>query len=179
MKSPMRLRALPALMVLMLALVACGNGGDSAQAESSEAVATGAQSAATSAPVSSDAPAQDAMHPTRIAQGEEVDLTDHLAKGEITVFDFMSDFCPPCRQIAPWLDRVHNEREGVKVVKVDINRPDVQGRIDWRSPVAAQYGLRSIPAFRIYAADGSLMAEGDAAREMLFAWFGELPEVQG
>jgi hypothetical protein len=74
---------------------------------------------------------------------------------------------------------VHNEREGVKVVKVDINRPEVQGRIDWRSPVAAQYGLRSIPAFRIYAADGSLMAEGDAAREMLFGWFGELPEVQG
>jgi hypothetical protein len=47
-------------------------------------------------------------------------------------------------------------------VKVDINRPDVRG-IDWRSPVARQYELNSIPHFKVYGPDGKLQVEGDEA----------------
>jgi hypothetical protein len=59
------------------------------------------------------------------------------------------------------------------VVKVDINRPGVK-KIDWDSPVAKQYGMGSIPRFKIYGPDGKLIAEdiGDSkpARAMVNQW---------
>ena len=88
------------------------------------------------------------------------------------VFDFTSDFCPPCRAINPYLDKLHANRADVVVVKVDINRPDVRG-IDWQSPVAKQYGMRSIPYFQVYGPDGQMVAEGQQARQMVTAWFEE------
>ena len=58
------------------------------------------------------------------------------------------------------------------VVKVDINRPDVRG-IDWGSPVAKQYGMQSIPHFKVFGPDGKLQAEGKPARELVTGWFEE------
>ncbi len=114
-------------------------------------------------------PGKKGAAPDKIAHGAEVDITKHLVSGKITVFDFTSDYCPPCRQISPMLDELHARRDDLAVVKIDINRPDTKG-IDWKSPVAAQYQLRSIPHFKVYGADGKLMAEGDAAAEMVFGW---------
>lgn len=108
--------------------------------------------------------------PIRIAMGKEVAIADYAVPGKTTVFDFTSEFCPPCRAIAPRLDELHARRADVAVVKVDINRPDVKG-IDWKSPVAQQYKMRSIPHFKVFGPDGKLIAEGDKAREMVTAWF--------
>lgn len=169
-------------LVGLLALVACGNGeagaGSEGQTATVNADAASSADAGSEAKADSEAGAAEADKPKRIAQGERVELTDHLAEGQITVFDFMSDYCPPCRRIAPFMDRLHREREDVTVVKVDINRPDVKG-IDWRSPVAQQYRMNSIPAFKIYGADGQLMAEGQAASEMLNTWLQELVNSNG
>lgn len=107
--------------------------------------------------------------PDKISHGEKVEIKDYLVPGKITIFDFMSQYCPPCRQVAPLLEELHARRDDVAVVKIDINRPDVKG-IDWKSPVARQYELESIPHFKVYGADGKLMAEGDAAAEMVFGW---------
>jgi len=104
--------------------------------------------------------------PDRIAFGDEVQITDHVAEGKTTIFDFTSEFCPPCRAISPKLDKLHAERADIVVVKVDINRPDVRG-IDWKSPVAQQYKLRSIPQFKVFGPDGKLKAEGDEAYELV------------
>ena len=112
--------------------------------------------------------AVEAEKPIRIAQGQPVDLAEWAVEGKITVFDFMSDYCPPCVQIAPWLDRLHAEREDVVVVKIDVNRPDVRG-IDWQSPVLRQYGINSIPHFKIYGADG--------ARAKVIEWLQQLPQT--
>mgnify|MGYP006277831329 CR=1 FL=1 len=112
--------------------------------------------------------------PIRVARGEPIDITAYAVEGAFTVFDFMSDYCPPCVQISPWMDRLHAEREDVYVVKVDVNRPDVRG-IDWRSPVLQQYGIRSIPHFKIYGADGQLMHEGRPAYEKIVGWLEQLP----
>ena len=87
--------------------------------------------------------------------------------GKTTIFDFTSEYCPPCRAIAPRLHKLHEERADIVVVEVDINRPGVQG-IDWESPVVAQYGLHSIPAFRIYGPNGQLLAEGDEASNQVY-----------
>lgn len=96
--------------------------------------------------------------PAHISQGQRVDLATEAVPGKTTVFDFTSKYCPPCQGYNEPLAKLHAERADVAVVKVDINRPDVKG-IDWKSPVAAQFHLRSIPHFKVYGPDGKLLAE--------------------
>ena len=104
--------------------------------------------------------------PRHISEGQEVKLSDYLVPGKTTIFDFYSKYCPPCRAISPRLEKLHATHDDIAVVKVDINRPDVEG-IDWSSPVARQYDLRSIPHFKVFGPDGKLKAEGDPAYEMV------------
>jgi thiol-disulfide isomerase/thioredoxin len=98
----------------------------------------------------------------RIAHGKEVNLANFVVSGRTTIFDFTSEYCPPCRAIAPRLHKLHADRADIVVVEVDINRPGIRG-IDWGSPVAKQYGLQSIPHFKVYSPSGQLQAEGDEA----------------
>lgn len=107
-----------------------------------------------------------AEKPEKISHGAEVKITDYLVPGKTMIFDFTSEYCPPCRVIAPKLDALHASREDVAVVKVDINRPDHKG-IDWKSPVAQQYGMQSIPHFKVYGPDGKLVAEGKEASRLV------------
>jgi thiol-disulfide isomerase/thioredoxin len=107
--------------------------------------------------------------PAHVSMGQEVKITDYLVPGKTTIIDFTSEYCPPCRAIAPHLVTLHSARKDVAVVSVDINRPGIKG-IDWKSPVARQYGLHSIPHFQVYGPDGKLMAEGDAAREKVIGY---------
>lgn len=155
---PVRHLATVAAVVL---LAACSGGGNAQDGQASAAVEARA--------------ADTDGAPLRISHGEEVDIAEYAVPGQITVFDFMSEFCPPCQRIAPWMDRLNAERDGVTVVKVDINRPGIRG-IDWKSPVAAQYRLSSIPHFKVIDAGGELVAEGDAAWEMIVGWLEELPQ---
>jgi thiol-disulfide isomerase/thioredoxin len=111
--------------------------------------------------------------PAHIARGAEVALADHLAPGLTTIFDFTSKFCGPCQVYNEPLARLHEKRPDLAVVKVDINRPDVKG-IDWKSPVARQYNMQSIPHFKVYGPDGKLLAEGPAARAMVDKWIAAL-----
>lgn len=96
--------------------------------------------------------------PLAISQGREVNLADFLVPGKVTIFDFTSEYCPPCRAYADPLLKLHERRAEVAVVKIDINRPEIH-QIDWNSPVARQYGLHSIPHFKIYGPDGKVIAE--------------------
>jgi hypothetical protein len=60
-------------------------------------------------------------------------------------------------------------------VKVDINRPEIH-RIDWESPVAEQYELRSLPYFKIYSPEGKLLVEGQEARQVVDNWLMRLEQ---
>ncbi|MGD9496630.1 MAG: TlpA family protein disulfide reductase [Armatimonadota bacterium] len=104
-----------------------------------------------------------------VSHGERINLSDYLVSGQTVIFDFSSQFCPPCMAIAPHLERLAEGRDDIVLVTVDINRPGVQG-IDWSSPVAQQFGLRSIPHFKIYGPDGRLQAEGDQAYSLIMQW---------
>jgi thioredoxin 1 len=108
-------------------------------------------------------------NPAHISMGAEVQLADYLVPGKTTIVDFYSEFCLPCRAIALRLEKLHATRDDIAVVKVDINRPGVKG-IDWKSPVARQYALNSIPHFKVFGPDGKLKAEGDAAYELISSW---------
>ena len=93
--------------------------------------------------------------PEHISRGAQVKISDYLVPGKTTIFDFTSQYCPPCRAVAPRLEKLHETRDDIVVVKVDINRPTFKG-IDWESPVAKQYDLGSVPHFKVYDPNGKL-----------------------
>ncbi len=98
-----------------------------------------------------------------VSQGAEIKIEDYLVSGKTVIVDFYSKYCPPCMGLSPRLGKLAEKRPDLYVVKVDINRPDVEG-IDWQSPVARQFGLEGIPHLKIYSPEGKLQAEGDEAR---------------
>lgn len=126
------------------------------EVESTAAEGQGEEEATESAPTAE----QDAV--IEVSHGEEVNVEDYVVPGKTTIVDFYSDFCPPCVELAPRLHDLAESRDDVRLVVVDINRPDVKG-IDWDSPVAQQYELGSIPYLRVYGPDGTLQTEGDEA----------------
>jgi len=94
--------------------------------------------------------------------GEEINIQDYLQPGKINIFDFYSEYCPPCRKFAPVLKQLDEKQKGIVVLKVDINRKGVKG-IDWTSPLIQQYKIRSVPHFMIFNASGQLTHEGESA----------------
>jgi thiol-disulfide isomerase/thioredoxin len=116
--------------------------------------------------------AEKTAEPLKISHGAEVDIHEYVVKGKTTIVDFTSNYCPPCRAISPKLDELHKNRDDIVVVKVDINRPEVK-KIDWQSPVAKQYNLRSVPHFKIFDENGKLKAEGREASEIVYGMVGE------
>jgi len=145
---------LPKPQVHMAARVSTSKAPTSGSANKAGVTAPAAEESAEPSPAQHEVP-------VGISHGEEIDLKDHLVRGQITIFDFFSQYCPPCREVAPLLEQLDQKRPDVTVVKVDINRPDVIG-IDWQSPVAQQYEIHSVPHFKVYAPDGTLQAEGPA-----------------
>ena len=110
---------------------------------------------------SAESPRAKSAKPEHISYGAEVVIADYLVPGKTTIVDFTSNYCPPCRVVAPLLEKLHETRDDIAVVKVDINRPNVKG-IDWKSPVARQYQLESVPNFKVFDPQGKLIAEGKA-----------------
>ena len=94
--------------------------------------------------------------------GQEIDIKGFIQTGQTTIFDFYSEYCPPCRRISPLLKQLDSQRQDIVVHKVDINRPGVRG-IDWASPVTRQYNLSSVPHFKVYDSSGELKSEGQEA----------------
>ncbi len=113
-----------------------------------------------------------AAHVSAISHGERINLDDHVVSGKTTIFDFYSDYCPPCKAISPELEGLARRRDDLVVVKVDINRPGVRG-IDWESPVARQFSLQSIPHFIICDGDGRIVAEGREAYSRVRQWLSQ------
>jgi hypothetical protein len=52
------------------------------------------------------------------------------------------------------------------IMKVNINRSRFQG-IDWQSPVARQFELRTVPYLVLLDEQGKLIAEGQQAMDMV------------
>ena len=91
-----------------------------------------------------------------------VNLEEKLVKGKTNIVDFYSEYCAPCRKVAPLLKKLADKREDIAVIKININRRGVRG-IDWQSPVARQFKLKSIPHFIIVSPSGKLLYKGRRA----------------
>ena len=113
--------------------------------------------------------------PLSISQGQKVELADFLVTGKTTIFDFTSEYSPPCRGYSEPLLRLHQRGTNLAVVKVDINRAEYH-LVDWESPVARQYALadKGLPYFIIFGPDGKVMVEGPDARQQVNEWIGQL-----
>ncbi len=83
-------------------------------------------------------------------------LSEMVVPGKINIFDFYSDGCGPCRQIAPYLHKLKEKRPDLNIVKIDINRKGIKG-IDWNSPTVKQFKIRSIPFFIVIDEKGKIM----------------------
>ncbi|MBI4870050.1 MAG: thioredoxin family protein [Candidatus Riflebacteria bacterium] len=101
--------------------------------------------------------------------GQRLDLEGYVVPGKLTVFDFFSHRCPPCRLMAPKLERLVAARADVVVRTIDIDRAGARG-IDFGSPVARQHKLEALPHFEIFDAQGRLWLRGTEAYERLLEW---------
>ncbi len=101
--------------------------------------------------------------------GETLEIKPFLSRDRTTVIDFYSPYCYPCVQMLPYLEKLASRLPEAVFVRVNINRPEVKG-IDWKSPLARQYRLKSVPYYMIFSPQGKLVAEGVAARNMIKEW---------
>lgn len=105
--------------------------------------------------------------------GQPVQIDRYLVTGKTTIVDFFSKNCPPCRAIAPKLERLAASRPDLAVRSVDVDRSGSRG-IDFGSPVARQYEIESLPHFRIYGPAGKLELEGRPAYEQVLTWIADM-----
>jgi len=84
-----------------------------------------------------------------ISHGAAVDISQHLALGNVTVVDFYADWCGPCRQLSPSLEQMARTDPEIALRKIDI--------VDWKTAVVRQYNIHSIPQVNVYNRGGRLV----------------------
>jgi len=84
-----------------------------------------------------------------ISHGAQVDITKHLALGNVTVVDFYADWCGPCKQLSPTLEQMARTDPEIALRKIDI--------VNWNTAVAKQHNIHSIPQVNVYNRGGRLV----------------------
>ncbi len=90
-----------------------------------------------------------------ISHGAQVNINQHLALGNVTVVDFYADWCGPCRQLSPSLEQMARTDPEIALRKIDI--------VNWKTPVARQFNVNSIPQVNVYNRAGSLVGTVNGA----------------
>ena len=66
---------------------------------------------------------------------------DVLMSDKPVVVDFWAEWCGPCKMVAPILEEIAAENEGITIAKLNV---------DENPQTAASYGITSIPTMNIY-----------------------------
>ena len=70
------------------------------------------------------------------------------------LLDFFASWCGPCRMVGPILDEIAEEREDIKVCKVDI---------DEQPELASHYRIMSVPTLMVLK-NGNIMEQSIGAK---------------
>ena len=70
------------------------------------------------------------------------------------LLDFFASWCGPCRMVGPILDEIAEEREDIKVCKVDI---------DEQPELASRYRIMSVPTLMVLK-NGNIMEQSIGAK---------------
>jgi thiol-disulfide isomerase/thioredoxin len=84
-----------------------------------------------------------------ISHGQQIDISKHLALGNVTIVDFYADWCGPCKVVEPTIQQLAKSDPEIAVRKIDI--------VNWASPVATQYHVSTIPRVEVYGRKGQLV----------------------
>jgi thiol-disulfide isomerase/thioredoxin len=84
-----------------------------------------------------------------ISHGQQIDISKHLALGNVTIVDFYADWCGPCKVVDPTIKELAQSDPEIAVRKVDI--------VDWSSAVAKQYNVHTLPRVEVYGRKGQLV----------------------
>ena len=82
--------------------------------------------------------------------GAIIEVTDSNFQAEVlesdtaVLVDFWAPWCGPCRVIAPSLEEINEERENLRVVKLNVDENQV---------TAARYDVMSIPTLILFKND--------------------------
>ena len=66
---------------------------------------------------------------------------DELIKEGKVLVDFYAEWCGPCKMISPVIEELGNERQDIKIVKVNV---------DEHANIAQKYGVMSIPTLIVF-----------------------------
>ena len=77
-----------------------------------------------------------------------------LNSDKSVLLDFFASWCGPCRMVAPILDEIAEEREDIKVCKVDI---------DEQPELASRFRIMSVPTLMVLK-DGNIVDQSIGAK---------------
>ncbi len=66
---------------------------------------------------------------------------DVLLSDKPVIVDFWAEWCGPCKMIAPILEEIASQNEGIVIAKLNV---------DENPQTAASYGITSIPTMNVY-----------------------------
>jgi thiol-disulfide isomerase/thioredoxin len=90
-----------------------------------------------------------------ISHGQQIDISKHLALGNVTIVDFYADWCGPCKVVDPTIKQLAQSDPEIAVRKIDI--------VDWSSAVAKQYNVHTLPRVEVYGRKGQLVGTARGA----------------
>ena len=90
-------------------------------------------------------------------------LQEEVLNSKKTVLlDFWAPWCGPCRMVGPILDEIAEEREDIKVCKINV---------DEQTELASQYRIMTIPTLMVIR-DGKVIQQRSGAypKAQILAW---------